>query len=308
MSSVLAQIISRSPRLAATTKSRYLGIAREFERFAGNDPSRWSTDTTQLYYARLLARIRPQSANAQMSALKYLGRRLAELRDDPRLDFARGVELAAVHSDDEKEQRALTADEAQRLLMACPVLDGPIGVRDHALIYLGLHTGMRRFSLAGIRFADLGFDSRLGIEFVEITIKGGKRHKVPLSPHVRRNLEPWIDYLDRVGVKSGSLFRSLARQRITTKPTAQVGEGLREDGIYRALKARAAKAGIADFHPHILRHSFISWCKAAGMSNAQIAAITGHVPREGGTIDRVYTDHLYIGSAASDAVAAVLRR
>lgn len=303
---VLERIVSSSPRLAPRTKTRYLAAARDWMTFAGADPWRWTPDAAQVYYARLLARIKPQSANTTMHALRYMSRRLAELNHGP--DFAKHVELAPPTAIDVKDQRALTAAEADRLLRACGDGAAPIDLRDYAMIYLGLRTGMRRFSMAGIHFEDFGVDRRTDTRYVEIAIKGRRRHRVPLAPATVAAMQPWLTWLRAHGVTSGPLFRSLAKQRVAaTKESYVSAQALSGDGLYKALMARAKLAGIADvFHPHTFRHTMVSWCQRAGLSNAQIAAITGHLPGSR-VLDSTYTDAFTVGTVASDTVDRIIR-
>jgi len=54
------------------------------------------------------------------------------------------------------------------------------------------------------------------------------------------------------------------------------------------MKARAHKAGIKGFHPHVFRHTFVSWCQQAGIPAYRIAGVTGH--KSTGMLDTYTTD------------------
>ena len=300
MATLLEDVIIESPKLSEKSKPRYLKTVREFMDHAGWQPSNWTGMAAQSFYNKLLRRMKPQSANATFTRLRYASRRVAQLHNNPQLDFASAVETAK--GDDPEEKRALTYAEAGRLLDACRG-PRPIDVRDFAIVTLGLKTGMRRFSMTGIHLSDFGRDRKLGHQTVEITLKGGKRFRVPLASAAIEALRPWKGWLTKAGVKGGPLFRSVSRPDMRGDVT--IGTALSDEGLYKALKKRAEKAGI-EFYPHLFRHTFVTWCKEAGMSDYDIAAVTGHVTGSGGntsTVSRTYTDYAMAGVSGADAIA-----
>ena len=303
MTNRLVQIVQQSPRLGDLTKRRYARVADEFVAFAGEDPGRWTGEVAQAYYNMLLARMQPQSANAQLHALRYVSRRLAQLANNALLDFAQYVEAAA--AGEAAPRRSLTREEIVRLLHTCGG-HTPRDLRDYAIVTLGLKTGMRRSSMSGISFDDFGRDVANGFTYVEIALKGrrGYHHRVPLSETITSALAPWTRWLRTIGITSGAYFRGLAKPRIDG--SVSVRGGLTHDGIYKAITGRAKEAGIEHVHPHLFRHTFITWAKLKGISNEEIAAITGHIVSSGtgasSVIDGTYTHREGFGPRASTAI------
>ena len=75
--------------------------------------------------------------------------------------------------------------------------------------------------------------------------------------------------------------------------------------FYGIVKRRAKQAGIKrHVHPHILRHSFISWCVAAGVPTYRIKAMTGQ--KSDAIIDLYTTDLDAETNPVSDIVARSL--
>jgi integrase len=297
----LESIIDQSPKLGKHTKRAYRSVVREYLEFAGQHPSAWSGASAQAFYNKLLDRMPAKSANVRFSGLRYVSKRRAQLNLDPLLDFAGVVEKATVRGGSPPDRRALTLQEAGRLLDVCRG-PRPLDLRDFALVSLGLKTGMRRFSMAGIQFEDFGRDRTRGYPFVEITLKGGNRHQVPLAGIAVEAMTPWKRWLGRANIRSGALFRSLTRPGL--RGQVSVGDAISDQGVYKALRKRAAQAGIEGFSPHIFRHTFVTWAKSAGVPDHEIAAVTGHV-LEGGRsamLDKTYMDHTVAGTAAADAI------
>jgi integrase len=300
----LEMIIEQSPKLSRHTKRAYSATVRDFLQEVGHHPAAWTGHAAQSFYNGLLTRMPPQSANVKFSGLRYVSKRRAQLEQNPMLDFASVVETAKAPKLD-VDRRALTPEEGTRLIDACRG-PRPIDLRDFGMTVLGFTTGMRRFSMAGITLADFGRDRTRGYPFVEITLKGGSRHKVPLTRAAVEAMTPWKRWLSTGGIKDGALFRSVSRERLDGK--VAVGEQITVDGIYHVVKARARKAQIEDFSPHIFRHTFVTWAKQRGAADHEIAAITGHVVEDGRsqTINKTYTDHTMAGTSAADAIGEML--
>ncbi|UCC74120.1 MAG: site-specific integrase [Gemmatimonadota bacterium] len=262
----LEYVIAHSPKLRPRTKAIYTRAVQSFLAYAGTHPSAWTGVAVESWRDALAADLKPQTVNLYLTGLKYASRRIAARHHDPRLDFAGYSEQ--LKADPPASRKALSFEEGHALVDACRGLR-PIDLRDTAIVVLGLRTGMRRAGMCGIRFDDLGDDHH-----VTITLKGGKRHTIQLDTESIEALEPWLTWLEREGVASGHVFRSLSRPRLDG--TVQIGSQLRPDGLYKALKRRAEAANIPRFHPHIFRHTYVTWMRERGVPDWKIASITGH--------------------------------
>jgi integrase len=169
---------------------------------------------------------------------------------------------------------------------------------------------MRRMSLVGV---DLGaitdHDTYVRLR---VPIKGGEMYDVPLDKRVWRATEPYRRALvaARGGERdNGPMFTRL-QMRVSSKPPfnkqLMPGDRLTEDGLLRALDERAEAARVVDFSPHILRHTFVTWCRDADppVEDQFIATVTGHAeqrPDAGASypmIDR-YTDKKSLAKTAA---------
>jgi integrase/recombinase XerD len=271
---ILHQIINTSLRLSKNTRAQYLKDVDSWIEFAGEDPRGWTRYRAQEFYQQLLTRRKPQSANRVIAALAHASSWWAKKENDPQLHFA-VVQMAK--DSEPAERRALTIEEAQQLLATCAT-DSPIDLRDRAMFVVGLETGMRRMSIVGMTLETIK-TSREGYPVAPVPIKGSgdTLFPVPLSDAAVSALAPWRTWLRKQKVTTGPVFRAM-RRKIGRGGRIEydVFEGLSLVSIYKIVERRAEQAGLVDMHPHILRHTFVTWRLLAGLSPFQIAAITGH--------------------------------
>ena len=271
---LLHQLVRGAHDLAPLTRARYLADLDAWIAFAGADPAGWTSARAQAFYDQMLDRIRPQSANRVMASLRYAAGWWAKKEGNPALNFA-VVQTAKGRG--KATRRALTQEEAQRLLATCG--DAPGDLRDRALIVLGLETGARRMSLAAMALENVKL-GRDGDPVVSVPIKGGGDDwfDVPLSDACMVAIEPWRQWLKSQKVTKGPLFRPLLyRMDARGHVQPRLGPGaLSKSGIYKMVATRAQAANLGHVHPHVFRHTFVTWRVEQGLAPYEIAAITGH--------------------------------
>jgi integrase len=271
--------VARSKKLRPRTKELYLQHVRSFLKFAGSEVPDWTSDAVIAWRDHISERMRPQSVNVALNALRYAAQRAGcefFIDDIARLPVRRRrskSQAAAV--------RALTWSEGRKLVATCNGTKGR-DLRDSAIITLGLRTGMLRFSMCQLRFEDI--TAKGSLTFVK---KGGEQHTITLDDVTYEALRAWIDWLVAHDKEDGFVFRSLGRQRVSPKDEVAIGDQLTPDGLYRALRERAHEAGFDDLKPHVFRKTFLAWVRRVGARPAQIEAVTGHKSDGGGDEDGV---------------------
>lgn len=271
--SILHEIVERSPELAESTRDKYLRDLDAWITFAGAEPSGWTRERAQAFYAELLGRMKPQSANRLMASVQYAARWYATNASRPELNFA-VVPMSPVHAGDRAERHALEHEAAEAMLRKTFEDPTPLAIRDRALIVVGLETGMRLMSLRSMRLD--GIHDRLGYPAALVQMKGQGKSEipVPLSDTALKALDAWRQYLK---ISRGPVFRGLTKRlgareaRWTVNPTA-----LSETAIQKIVAARSNAAGIGHVHPHMFRHTFVTWRASAGLAPHEVASITGH--------------------------------
>jgi integrase len=254
----------------------------------------------------LLGRVKPQTAAVRLKALRYAAGRRAAMAGDESLQIAAWIEPA--RGDPPAKRRALTDNEVGRLLDACRG-PRPADLRDLAVVTLLATTGMRRSSLAGIRLQDFGVDEKRGHTFVAVTLKGGKKHAVPLGRAASEAVQPWVAWLRSLGISDGPIFRSL-RPSVAAAGWSTGKQALSTDAIWRVVDGRARLAGLGHQFPHILRHSLVTNMRARGVRVGVIGAITGHRVDAAGhsaIIEGTYTDSAAFAGAAIAAMDGLFK-
>lgn len=262
----LETVVTGSEKLSARTRELYLAGIREFLEFAGDDSKNWTADRVGKWRDKLVkGGQQPQTVNIKLNGLRYASRRLAEKGQNPALDFARFAQM--LKPGKAKERKPLTIEQAKALVAACEG-EKHIDVRDKAICILGLRTGLRRAAMCELMLSDLKGNT------LRAVMKGGDTLKLHLDEETLAALHVWISVLKSAGIKSGPIFRALSRPQLDGSVSIKTAN-LSTDGLYRAMKARAKKAGVKHFHPHIFRHTFIALAVQAGIPNAHIRAMTG---------------------------------
>lgn len=186
-------------------------------------------------------------------------------------------ELAALKAPrpDVKVIPKLSEDELRGLIAACAADKTLYGKRDEAMVRLAMEAGCRAEELLGMDLPD-DLDQRRDLAVIRRG-KGGKGRLVPFGAQTSRAIDRYLFERKKAGhPDAGPLWVSQRRGR------------LGYHALYATLLKRAERAGIPDFHPHRLRHTFASRWLAAGGSEGGLMAVAGWSSRE--MIDRYVQD------------------
>jgi integrase len=161
----------------------------------------------------------------------------------------------------------LTDAELRALIATCAVPDNCSGQealhhrRDEAIIRLMFETAIRSGELIDLHLDDLDLLGRL------ITIRRGKGGRGRVIPIGQATTEALLAYL-----------AERERHPLAHTTDLWLGHGTQRfgrDGLYRGLRRRAQRAGVAGFRPHRLRHTAAHRWLAAGGSESGLMAIAG---------------------------------
>jgi integrase/recombinase XerD len=168
---------------------------------------------------------------------------------------------------------AISVPEVARLLQVAG--DAPAQRRDRALLELLYGTGARISEALGLDVDDLDLTGQRGPDGVIATVrlegKGGKQRIVPIGSYACRALDaylvqgrPALAAGARGGQPSRAVFLNARGGRLTRQ------------GAWGALRAAAAKAGLAEISPHVLRHSFATHLLDGGADVRVVQELLGH--------------------------------
>jgi len=175
--------------------------------------------------------------------------------------------------------KAISTDEVERLLEAASVGDGPVPLRDRALLELLYSTGARISEAVGLDVDDLDLDpSRASVRLMG---KGRRERVVPVGSFAVQAVEAYLvrsrPALSVGGRGTPALFLNTRGARLTRQ------------SAWAALRASAVRAGLpvaSHVSPHTLRHSFATHLLAGGADVRVVQELLGHASV---TTTQIYT-------------------
>jgi integrase/recombinase XerD len=198
-----------------------------------------------------------RTRNARLAAIHSLFR-YAALRHPEQAALIQRV-LAIPPKRFDKALVAFLTDTDADALLAAPDRSGWTGRRDHALLLLAIHTGLRVSELIALTNVDV----QLGTgPHVRCHGKGRKERATPLNKQTVAVLRVWLK--ERRGQPDDPLF-----------PT-RTGAPLGRHAVWQLVRKYAIKAKLNNVTPHVLRHTAAMRLLHAGVDITVIALWLGH--------------------------------
>ena len=267
----LARQRQASPHTIAAYRDAFKLLLGFIHQRTGRQPSQLSiTDldaTTVGAFLQHLENERGNTANTRNARLAAIHSffRYAALRDPEHAELIQRVLSIPPKRLDRAIVSYLTRPETDALI-AAPDRTTWLGRRDHALLTVAVHTGLRVSELTGLTLADV----QLGAgPYVLCHGKGRKDRCTPLTKPTVRVLRVWL--AERGGSDGDPLF-----------PTRR-GGALSRDAVQRLVTKHATAASrtcpslsTKTVTPHCLRHSTAMALLKAGVDVTVIALWLGH--------------------------------
>lgn len=160
--------------------------------------------------------------------------------------------------------KALSVDEAMRLLDTGEDGDPALAARDRAMFELFYSSGLRLAELAGLDHGAL--EGVLADGEVRVLGKRGKPRIVPVGAQARAALQAWEPFRGQLAA-AGEMALFVSRR----------GGRLSQRMIQERLRRHALRAGLpVHVHPHMLRHSFASHVLQSSGDLRAVQEMLGH--------------------------------
>jgi integrase/recombinase XerC len=164
--------------------------------------------------------------------------------------------------------RHLRPGEIEALLEA-PGSEGPLQVRDRALLEVLYAAGLRVAELVGLDWQDVDLAGRV----LRVLGKGGKERMVPFGRPAAAALRAWLGEWEKLrggdrataAMESEPVFLNHRGGRLTDRSVRRL--------VDRYVERAALAAGV---HPHTLRHTFATHLLEGGADLRAIQELLGH--------------------------------
>lgn len=212
--------------------------------------------------------IQATTVRRRLAALSSLFAHLVKF-DVVEMNPVRDVERPVVNR---REGMTLAFSQKQaRAVLDAPREDKVLGLRDRAILSVGLQVGFRRSEIAGLKVGDLhvnrGFDS------LRVVRKGGKKGSLAINPQTAQRIKDYMAVAGHGEDLEGPLFLPVRGNR----EGQDARRHLHPDVIDRVLRKYARRIGLSrGYSAHSMRATFITTAleNGAGLEDVQSAA--GH--------------------------------
>ena len=179
------------------------------------------------------------------------------------------VERPAINRD-EGATAAFSKVQARKLL-DFPDEDTIGGLRDRAILSVGLQVGLRRAEIAALKVGDL-HQSR-GYDSLRVMRKGGRRDALAINPQTAARLRAYLDAAGHGTDVDGPLFRPLRHNG----KRREGRRGMDPDAIDRVVRKYAGELGLdRGYSAHSMRATFITTSLENGAQLEDVQKAAGH--------------------------------
>jgi len=179
------------------------------------------------------------------------------------------VERPAINRD-EGSTLAFSKAQARRILDAPP--EGTVeGLRDRAILSVGLQVGFRRAEIAALKVGDL--HQNRGFDALRVVRKGGRKEGLAINPQTAQRIRAYLEASGQAQDLEGPLFRPLkhnGKRQDARRP-------MTPDAVDRLVRKYAARVGITrGYSAHSMRATFITTALENGASLEDVQKAAGH--------------------------------
>jgi site-specific recombinase XerD len=210
----------------------------------------------------------PSTVRRRLAALsslfKHLVRHGAATRN-PVVDVQRPT-----ISREEGSTLAFSKVQARKLLDAPPA-DTVAGLRDRAILAVGLQAGLRRAEITALDVGDL--HENRGFDALRVVRKGGRRDSMAINPQATQRIKAYLDAAGHGSDHDSPLFRPLRGNARAHNPAGRMVP----NSIDLVVRKYAAAIGLdRGYSAHSMRATFITTALENGAQLEDVQKAAGH--------------------------------
>ncbi|RYF23424.1 MAG: integrase, partial [Oxalobacteraceae bacterium] len=158
-----------------------------------------------------------------------------------------------------------------RKLLDAPAADTIAGLRDRAILSVGLQVGLRRAEIASLTVGDL--HQNRGYDALRLTRKGGRRDALAINPQAAARIRAYLEKAGHGAEHDGPMFRPLRGNAKAHDPAGR----LDPDAIDRLVRKYVAAIGLTrGYSAHSMRATFITTALENGAQLEDVQKAAGH--------------------------------
>jgi integrase/recombinase XerD len=171
-----------------------------------------------------------------------------------------------------REGMTLALSQAQaRAILDKPDPNTLLGVRDRAILAVGLQVGFRRSEIAGLKVGD--FHMNRGYDSLKVTRKGGKKGSLAIHPQAAQRIKDYLALSGHGHDFEGPLFRPVKENRKGQASRRYLAPRI----IDHILRKYARHIGLdRGYSAHSMRATFITTALDNGASLEDVQSAAGH--------------------------------
>ena len=179
------------------------------------------------------------------------------------------VERPAINRD---EGATLAFSKVQaRKMLDMPPEDTIAGLRDRAILSVGLQVGLRRAEIAALTVGDL--HQNRDYDSLRVLRKGGRRDALAINPQTAARIRAYLDAAGHGGDLDGPLFRPLKHNGKRQDERRHMDP----DAIDRVVRKYAGALGLdRGYSAHSMRATFITTALENGAQLEDVQKAAGH--------------------------------
>lgn len=219
-------------------------------------------------YMRETERAEASTVCRRLAALSSLFKHLVrhgEVERNPVAD----VERPNINRD---EGSTLAFSKAQaRTLLDTPNPDTVGGLRDRAILSVGLQVGLRRAEIAALSVGDL--HQNRGYDAFRVVRKGNRKDALAIHPQTAQRIREYLSAAGHANDLDGPMFRSLRNNGVRRDGRRH----MHPDAIDRVVRKFARRIGLdRGYSAHSMRATFITTALDNGASLEDVQRAAGH--------------------------------
>lgn len=171
---------------------------------------------------------------------------------------------------DEGSTLAFSKTQARKILDAPPA-DTIEGLRDRAILSIGLQVGLRRAEIAALTVGDL--HQNRGYDALHIVRKGNRKDGLAIHPLAAQRIRDYLSAVGQADDLDGPMFRPLHNNGVQRDGRRH----MHPDAIDRVVRKYARRIGLdRDYSAHSMRATFITTALDNGASLEDVQRAAGH--------------------------------